>query len=212
MSFAQILYQSCFYQLIKNILIIVISIIPIIKNFFNPLLLFNSKGNILFAGGKDGTVKCYLLDASLNGQWFLNFQIEEENIMLEEENNAHPEGENNPENQEDGKDGNNTDNQDSEKEDDENNADNQDSEKEDDENNTDNQGNTDYSFQEPPNSVDNSSDAEDTHYYPQRFSNSKTVHKLFILPDGKIVGLIKNGDIFRLVKVPTITFPIGHFK
>ena len=77
------------------------------------VLQYEPKGNILFAGGKDGTIKCYLLDASLNGQWFLNFQIEEENIMLEEKkNNAHSESENNPEKQEDGKDGNNTDNQD----------------------------------------------------------------------------------------------------
>ena len=48
-------------------------------------LQYEPKGNILFAGGKDGSVKCYLLDSSLKGQWFLNFHVENEEDAIDED-------------------------------------------------------------------------------------------------------------------------------
>ena len=108
-------------------------------------LQYEPKGNILFAGGKEGSVKCYLLDSSLKGQWFLNFHVENEEDANDEDD-----------------------------------------------------------------IISNSSDEDDL---VRSFHKvSLTVNKLFILPNGKITGLIKNGDIFRLIKLPTLTVPLSKLE
>lgn len=44
-------------------------------------LRYNKKTNILFAAGKDSTIKLYKLDYTLNGQWFLNIVVEDVSLF-----------------------------------------------------------------------------------------------------------------------------------